>query len=185
VGVLRDLYQCWGQRAEGQRQSAKDRQYRPQVGYARLEDRTLQTFTAGPLRISTQILPPNNRLDPISVSGTFSEFHVSVVNNTPKITLGVQPGPKRANFQVVDQYREVQPRGPITLNLIDPTNGIYSFSFTFNLQATRRNADINGRQYHVIVGAGDKDGWNGKVFTVLVPHDISAATAKSPKTPSH
>jgi hypothetical protein len=118
------------------------------------------------------ILPPNNKYIPVTVTGTFQEYHVVTVGKNVQLVNSVQSGPKRSSFQVVDEYRQVQPHGKITLVLTDSAKAIYSYSFTIFLQATRRNADVTGRHYNIIVGAGDTDGWNGEVVTVLVPHSI-------------
>jgi hypothetical protein len=115
------------------------------------------------------------------VTATFQEYriveHTVVVNGKtqqqPVIVNGVLPGPKRSSFQVVDAYRQDEPRGNLALNLVDPAKGTYQVSFTIFLQATRRTTDLSGRAYNIIVGAGDSNGWSGAVVTVLVPHSIS------------
>jgi hypothetical protein len=137
-----------------------------------LEERRLLSFAGTAIHATPMILPPNNKYIPVTVTGTFQEYHVVTVGKNVQLVNSVQPGPKRASFQVVDQYRRVQPQRKISLVITDPAKAIYSYSFTVFLQATRRNADVTGRHYNVIVGAGDTDGWNGMVVTVLVPHSV-------------
>ena len=180
MGILRNLLRLIPAARTPQGRSHTTRQHQPVLEFARLEERALMSFIAAPPTVSQQVLAPTNRYVPITVSGQFTEYRVVTVNDKPSIVFGAQPGPRRANFQVVDQYRQDQPRGPITLHLTNAAGGVFQYSFTFFLQASRKNSDLGGRQYHVIVAAGDKDGWTGKIFTVLVPHSLSTTTM--PKT---
>jgi hypothetical protein len=176
LGILRGLLGFGSSRQTKQSGTAGSRSRRCALEFSPLEDRTLLSFMATSIQASQTILPPNNKFVPVTITGTFQEYHVVVTGTgaQAKATVidAVQPGPKRSSFQVVDQYRKVQPQGKISLVLTDPVKGKYSYSFTVNLQATRRNADIFGRHYNIIVGAGDSDGWNGEVVTILVPHSI-------------
>ena len=156
------------------------RKYRPALDFRVLESRVLQSFITSNLHAAPQILPPTGLYTPVTVTGTFQEyhlvFHTVVVNNKPEqvpvIVDALLPGPKRSSFQVVDAYRQDQPKGKITLDLVDPAKGTFQFSFTIHLQATRRTTDLSGRSYNIIVGAGDTNGFSGGVLTVLVPHSV-------------
>lgn len=71
-----------------------------------------------------------------------------------------------AEYTVVDEYREVQPSGPIILGL----EGKYST--TVWLQASRNGSDMDGRKYTIIVSAKNNLGELGSASTVVtVPHD--------------
>jgi uncharacterized protein len=77
---------------------------------------------------------------------------------------GVNAGSVR--FRVTDEYGEIQPAGPVTLNA-DGT-----FAFDVLLEARRLGNDRDGREYRVIVTAGDVVGNQGSAFTiVIVAHD--------------
>jgi hypothetical protein len=77
---------------------------------------------------------------------------------------GVNPG--SAAFFVVDEYRQVQPIGSVTL----ASDG--SYSFTVKLQASRDGNDHNGRLYAITVNASDSAGNSASATTnVVVPHD--------------
>lgn len=90
---------------------------------------------------------------PVTISGTITDS-LSGVN------------PSTAAFAVVDEYGNVQPRGPVTLG----SGG--SYSFQVRLQASRNGNDLDGRQYKITVSARDNAGNLGSSATVVtVPHD--------------
>ena len=60
-------------------------------------------------------------------------------------------GVARINWSVVDEYRQVEPRGSIT-----PANG--AFSFPIVLVRDRRGNDKDGRHYTIRVTATDRAG---------------------------
>ena len=97
--------------------------------------------------------PPNGKLVPVTVSGTITDADSGVDAN-------------RVTYAVKDEYRLVQPRGPITLG------GNGSYSFRILLQASRKGNDKDGRQYIVTISALDNAGNQGSDATgVTVPHD--------------
>jgi glycosidase len=97
--------------------------------------------------------PPNGRMAPVTVSGTFND-NLSGVD------------PTSAAFAVVDEYGSVQPSGRVSLG----PGG--SYSFTVSLQASRLDTDKDGRQYTITVSARDLAGNAGSAATtVTVPHD--------------
>jgi len=90
---------------------------------------------------------------PVTISGTITDADSDVDAST-------------AAYAVSDEYRLVQPSGPITLG----SNG--SYAFTIHLQASRNSNDQNGRQYSITVRALDHAGHEGRATTdVIVPHD--------------
>ena len=130
----------------------------PQV--SPLEDRVLLSGTGGrgPLAVSAVarpnvLWPPNHKLVPVVVTG-----HVS--DNLSRIEHVV-------TYQVVDEYREVQPGGSAVVN----ARGNYRF--VVDLQSSRLGQDKNGRQYVVLVTARDVAGNYARASSgVLVPHDM-------------
>ena len=102
------------------------------------------------------IWPPNNLMVPVTVSGTMTD-------NEPG---GTGVNPNTAAYVVRDEYGLVQPAGAVTLS----SNG--SYSFTIQLQASRKGNDKDGRQYLITVSAEDYAGLKGSSTThVIVPHD--------------
>ncbi len=100
--------------------------------------------------------PPNGKMVSVMVSGTItdSESGSSGVNASS------------AAYMVEDEYKRVQPSGPVTLE----ADG--SYSFTIQLQASRNGTDKNGRQYIVTISVEDNAGNSGSAATgVTVPHD--------------
>lgn len=81
--------------------------------------------------------PPNGRLVPVTVSGTFSDS-----------LSGVDPA--SLTFQVIDSLNTIQPTGAISAG----SDGAYSF--TVMLQAGQRGSRLAGRQYQIIVSGRDK-----------------------------
>lgn len=131
-----------------------------------LEERKLLYFSVAASAVPDTLWPPNDRYVPVTVSGTLREF--AIEGN--KQVFKKLPGPKKANFQVVDEYRQDEPAGPIALT--DVGGGKYTFSFTTHLQARRSTEFAAGRRYYIIVGARDDDGWGGKVVTVQAPKSL-------------
>jgi hypothetical protein len=131
-----------------------------------LESRQLMIFGVKATIVPAPIWPPNNQYIPVTISGTFIEF--TTVGN--KQVVKKLPGQKRANFQVIDEYRQDEPFGPIAM--VDQGDGTYTFSVTTHLQARRAEEFIAGRRYEIILGAKDSDGWGGRVFHVQVPHSL-------------
>jgi hypothetical protein len=131
-----------------------------------LEDRMLLYFSVEATAVPSTLWPPNGRFVPVTISGTLREF--SIQGNKPIFQkLG---GPKKANFQVVDEYRRDEPQGPI--QMVDAGGGKYTFSVTVNLEAERADEFAAGRRYYVVVGARDVNGWGSDIATVQVPHSL-------------
>jgi large repetitive protein len=102
-----------------------------------------------------RLWPPNHTMVPVTVSGTIKDIGGTGVNLST------------AAYVVRDEYGLVQPAGTVTLDLL---NG--SYSFTIQLQASRKGDDEDGRQYHITVSAEDNAGNKGSSSTlVIVPHD--------------
>ncbi len=96
--------------------------------------------------------PPNGSLIQVTVRGRIKD------------PSGIDPG--SPVFSVRDEYRSVEPRGPITIG----PGGAYSF--TILLQALRDDQDLDGRWYWITITARDNDGNAGRAVTaVVVPHD--------------
>lgn len=128
-----------------------------------LERRECLLFAVKATITPAPIFPPTGKFIPVTLHGTFTEYEIGGKKPIQRSL----PGPKKANFQVVDEYRQVEPFGPIPL--IDKGNGVFDFSVTFHLQARRSTQFPAGRRYWVIVGAKDTDGWAGKVVHTQVP----------------
>jgi streptogramin lyase len=100
--------------------------------------------------------PPNGKLVPVTISGTITDNELG----------GTGVNASTAAYAVTDKYGLIQPSGPITLG----ANG--SYSFTIQLEASRKGDDKDGRQYIITVSAQDNAGNKGSAATgVLVPHD--------------
>jgi hypothetical protein len=133
---------------------------------APLEDRMLLFFNVAASAVPNTLWPPNGRFVPVTITGTLREF--SLQGNKPIFQkLG---GPKKANFQVVDEYRRDEPAGP--LNLVDVGGGKFTFSVTIHLEAERAAEFPAGRRYYILVAGQDIDGWGSKTVTVQVPHSL-------------
>lgn len=129
----------------------RSRPFRP--GVLALETRELATITALDVRAFPRVLtPPNGRFAPITVIGELFETRAH---------------PPAARFQVVDEYRQVQPKGRI--NLVNLGGGRFGFAFQFRLQASVATSDKPGRLYFISIAATDFDGSLGKTLHVLVP----------------
>lgn len=107
------------------------------------------TLSATPM----SLWPPNGKILPVTLSGTIRDTE-------PACTM------KTATYAVRDEYGEVQPSGPLTLD----AGGAYSF--TVWLPATRLGTDLDGRFYTIALTASNNAGkTESKVATVVVPHD--------------
>lgn len=123
-----------------------------------LEGRALLSLAVTELKATPTILwPPNGRYVPVTVTGKLLQFEVVTVNNKTKVVTHSLPGEKRANFEVTDEYRRFEPRGPV--HLVDNGGGKYSFAFTLKLPASRSTEYPAGRRYYITFGAMDRDGW--------------------------
>ena len=97
--------------------------------------------------------PPNGSSVPVVVSGQIT------ANGT-----GVNP--QTAAYTVTDSYGQVQPTGPVVLNL----DGSYSFNIL--LPAYRDGTDLADRNFTITVSGQDNAGNAGSSsFRVVVPHD--------------
>jgi hypothetical protein len=89
-----------------------------------------------------------------------------------------------ASYRVTDEYRTVEPSGPVTLTSLGSntikfparSNGKYvsipanySFNFTVYVQATRSNQVFDGRHYYINIAIEDPDDGNTETIAVLVP----------------
>lgn len=141
-----------------------------------LERRECLLFAVKASITPAPLWPPNNQFVPVTISGTFTEYKVG----GPKPIQMNLGGAKKANFQVTDEYRQDEPFGPI--KMIDKGHGVYDFSVTFHLQASRSTEFPAGRRYYIVVGAKDVDGWAGKTVHVQVP--ISLTDRGQPPIPN-
>lgn len=97
--------------------------------------------------------PPNGKMVPVTVSGTLSDAGSGIDASS-------------ATFTVVDEYGVVQPSGAVTV----APNG--SYSFTVQLESSRKGTDKDGRTYTVVVSVEDNNGNVGSATTsVAVAHD--------------
>ena len=104
------------------------------------------------LTTPASLWPPNGKMVPVTISGTVTDTDSSCSIKT-------------AAYAVKDEYREVQPTGPITLGVGGP------LTFTVWLQASRLGTDLDGRLYTVTVSASNNAGKTGsQAATVIVPH---------------
>ncbi len=131
------------------RRRARERS-RPQFDH--LEDRKLQRVTSFEATVSPGLLSPTGRTVPVVVKG-----HFTIDNpQTPEL-----------RFQVVDEYRQVQPARKIAVLKTNETGG-YAFTFPVNLQASAVSSDPSGRFYYITIAAKTPQGSSGKVVPVLV-----------------
>jgi hypothetical protein len=99
----------------------------------------------------TSLWPPNEKMMPVTVSGTITDIGCTVTS---------------AAYAVTDEYGKVQPGGPVTFG----PRGTYSF--TVLLQASRSGTDRDGRLYTITVSASNNAGKTGsQAASVIVPHD--------------
>jgi len=97
--------------------------------------------------------PPNGKMVPVALSGTIT---VAPCATKPAIL----------NYSVLDEYNLVQPAGSI----VPDANG--GFSFSIQLQASRREDDRDGRRYTITVTAPNDTGRGASAVSVVtVPHN--------------
>lgn len=97
--------------------------------------------------------PPDGKQVAVNVSGT-------ITPGTSAIAAG------NSGFSVIDNEGQVQPSGPVIVQ----SDGTYSV--TIPLVASREGNDMNGRQYTIVVAAGDGVGNVGSCSSLVrVPHD--------------
>lgn len=123
-----------------------------------LEQRALLAVTSFEATAFPKLLPPNNRVIPIQVTGTVSVDGV----HRPDV-----------NFTVTDEYRLVQPRGTVKPVLVEGTTNTYRFSFQIRLPAKVASVDTSGRQYYLTVAARHRNSSAGNTLPILVPNPQS------------
>lgn len=165
---MRRLWQrLWGGR--GPDRAGRARRARCEPAVLGLERRELPVITAFTAAATPNVLaPPDNRYVAVEVAGTITD------------TRGL---PRSANFFVVDEYRKLEPRGPLVL-APTATKDQFAFDVTINLQARRADHITAGRRYYVILTAGDQDGGVGRVVPVLVPHGRKAVPVPQRNQPA-
>lgn len=146
------------------------RRFRPEV--LGLESRELLATAVTSVVANHRFLtPPNNRFVSVEISGAVIETRKKVVPNV--------------RFQVSDEYRRIEPSGPVHLTRIPGANA-WTYKFPVVLQAKRSNQDTAGRHYYVLVGTSDLDNSQGITIPVLVPFkalkpgEIPKSTAEHP-----
>jgi hypothetical protein len=139
----------------------RKRRFRPALDP--LESRECQTITGLQAVVAPQILkPPNGRFVTVTVKGEIGESG----KQAPIV-----------KFQVIDEYRQVQPGGRVKLVLVEP--GRYKFAFQAALQATVASNDKPGRLYFISIAAEDAQGSLGQMLHVLVPNPNSGASTSA------
>ncbi len=137
---------------KSRRETRRKRRQRPEVDP--LEGRALAFIGGLTLVANPNVLfPANDKYEPVTISGQVSSS---------------RPGPPKAVFFVVDEYRRDEPSGPVTLTQIAPET--YSYSVTFHLQAKNSIHIADGREYDITVAVSDQDDAVGKTIAVVVPH---------------
>ena len=141
-----------------------------------LEEKKLMSFVVRATAVPNIIYPATGKYIPVVVSGEAIEYHVTTptVDGVTKVdvTYETLPGPKIARYRVVDEYREDEPQGNITLTPVG--GGVFNFSFTVYLQASRSSEAIAGRRYYVDITANDIDkSFGGEYVPVQVPHSLT------------
>ena len=85
--------------------------------------------------------PPNNEFIPVTVSGVITDS-----------LSGPLTGPGVATYSVADEYGQIEPTGPVTIN----PDGSYAVEIL--LRASRRGNDSDGRLYTIFIAATDLAG---------------------------
>lgn len=147
------------------RSEKRSRAYRPSCDSLESRDLTVVSSVTG-IAMPNVLQPPGNRWVNVTVKGT--------VNNT----LRVRP---QVNYQVIDDYRLVQPSGTVKLTRFysKPSDHRYSYEFKVRLPAQVADDDSSGRHFFVLVSAGDAQNGNGKYMPVWVPRTPIPATTTS------
>jgi len=106
----------------------------------------------------TTIWPPNNKMVPVTVTGTVTDADSGVAN---------------AWIEVADEYGELDGTFPVTLD----ADG--NFTLELSLMASRHGSDADGRTYVISLYAVDNEGNEADpdTATVTVPHDQRRAPA--------
>jgi hypothetical protein len=135
-----------------------------------LEGRALTAIYGLSVAANPNVLfPPNDKYEPVTISGFVGSS---------------RPGPPRAVFFVVDEYRRDEPSGRVTLTPV--SSHTYHFSVTFHLQAKNSIHIPDGRQYDITVAVTDQDNAEGKTIAVVVPHHpLPFMTSKTTSAQSH
>jgi hypothetical protein len=132
------------------------RRLAPDLAALTLERRELLTITDFHAAIAPQILfPPNGESLPVFVTGSYR--------------VGTKHNPAQANFQVVDEYRLVQPQGNVKSRAVPNKPGVFAFSFKTYLQARVASSDSNGRLYTMVVAVTETNDSAGRTFGIWVP----------------
>lgn len=142
---------------------------RRRIQFEKLEDRALARISGLLVNVKPQVLvPPNNRIVNVIVSGKVSETRKGVV---PSVIL-----------RTVDEYRQFEPGRVFTLKRLDATT--FSFRARIHLQAKRVVEFPEGRHYFLSIAAQDQDGATGQTIPVLVPVNANAkVTPRSDHAP--
>jgi hypothetical protein len=108
------------------------------------------TITATP----DTLWPPNGRIVTVMVSGRITDEDSDVETI-------------RATYEVMDEYGLIHRSGAVSVRL----DGHYTF--TIDLEASRKGNDPDGRQYTITVRAVDDEGNEGSARAIVrVPHDL-------------
>jgi hypothetical protein len=201
----------WPFRTRGGHPPGRRRPPRARVEITALEDRRLLAIGAVTATSKPQFLfPPNGRFVPVVVTGSITQVITynlpghQTVAPTGRPLAGIlakiarQPFPA-ASVQVTDQYREVEPRAALHLQLTGTRNFFnrstpanptavegqlrtFSYTTTIFLQAGL-GANSNGRQYFINVYASDSAGGLGaNDFTYVPRHEIVKAAPAAART---
>jgi alpha-tubulin suppressor-like RCC1 family protein len=116
-----------------------------------LDDVTPPAFES--LAVSRTVLwPPNGARVPVTVSGIVEDADAAVAN---------------ATYAVIDEYGQLQPAGMLQLD----ASG--RFSVGLMLEASRRDDDLDGRRYLIVLTAHDPAGnTSTRSAQVTVPHHL-------------
>jgi hypothetical protein len=129
------------------------KQWMPEINT--LERRELPAITALHVTAAPMILtPPQGQYVKVLVKG---ELFNNSKNSLPQL-----------RYQVTDEYRQIQPAGPVVLTPLG--GGRFSFQFRVALQARVASADTQGRLYFMAVIGEDANGSLGRTLHFLVPN---------------
>lgn len=150
----------WKRVGRGKQTRDRTRCLRPEVDG--LEPRELPIVGPVTASLAPRILKPIGRFVPVTVTGTMP---VQLAGNEPV-----------GRFQVIDEYRKVEPRRRFTLvqgRLLDAKKNTYQYdwSFTVNLDARRSTAVPDGRHYYITYAIGDKDNVQSQTLAVFVQRE--------------
>ena len=121
-----------------------------------LEARQLLTVSALKATLIPQIVyPVTGQYVPITIAGSYRT--------------GPNDPPAQANFQVVDEYREVQPHGNVKSFPVPGSPGLYTFSFRTYLQSEVASGDSDGRLYTVAMSARQSNNSVGNSYGIWIP----------------